>query len=80
MIVDLLVRSAWLAGDTIRSFQVKSRSTEGGPAKAIVEDGQVLIRGGFWSHRVYPNLLILAGALLAFLLAIWVARLNGLPV
>jgi hypothetical protein len=80
MIVDLMVRSAWLAGDTIRSFQVKSRSTEGGPAKAIVEDGQVLIRGGFWAHRVYPSLLILAAAILAFLLAIWVARLNGLPV
>jgi hypothetical protein len=80
LIVDLLVRSAWLAGDIIRSFQIKSRATEGGQGRMMVEDGQVEIRGGFWSHRFYPMLLILALAIAAILLAVWLARINGLPV
>ena len=78
--VDLQVRSDYVAGDVIRSFQIKSRSTEGTHSRMILEDGQVEIRGGFWSHRIFPHILIITVAILALLLAIWIARANGLPV
>jgi hypothetical protein len=78
--IDLLVRSAWVAADVMRSFQIKSRSTEDAQARMILEDGRVEIRGGFWSRRFLPHLLILTVAILALLLTIWIARTNGLPV
>jgi hypothetical protein len=78
--IDLLVRSAWTAQNAACPFKVISRSMESAQALVEVEEGQVNIRGGFWSHRVYPHLLILALTILAIFLAIWIARANGLPV
>jgi hypothetical protein len=71
IMVDLLVCSGWIKKNEARSFQVKSRPTGKDNAPQVVEDGMVMIQGGFWSHRIYPKLSLAALAVLAMALVIW---------
>jgi len=71
LVLDLLVRSRWIARDVPHAFQIKSRAVEDSQGTLSVEDGQVLVRGGFWSHHVYPYLLIAVCAIVLVALTVW---------
>lgn len=71
--LELLILSASASKDQQHSFEVVSRSIEGGDETQVVQEGSVLIRGGFWARRFVPQLIILALAVLALLLVTWAA-------
>lgn len=48
-------------------FQVFSRPAEAGCGPEVVEKGTVYFRGGFWSHKLWPQITILSIALVLFL-------------
>jgi hypothetical protein len=74
LMIDLVIHSHWVPADTSRPFLLKSRCTACEHAPLVAEDGAVQVKGGFWSHRVYPVLLILALGLGSLLAAFWLAR------
>lgn len=65
--LELSVRSMLSQGRQIESFRIVSRASEDGCGPVITEEGTVHFRGGFWSHRVWPQIAIF-GLCLVFLL------------
>ncbi len=76
-VVDLKIHSGWIKQDEARPFQVKSRAT-GQELSPLVEDGIVQIQGGFWSHHLYPKLLIAGITIAALALVAWLASIGVL--
>jgi hypothetical protein len=62
-----------------RPFQVFSRSVEQEQGPAVVEEGVVQIRGGFWTHPFLPYAVILVSALALLAFAFWLASGGVLP-
>ena len=76
LVVDLVVKSIRSGGRTGWPFQLLSRSMEGENSPVVVQEGIVHLPGGFWTHRVYPNLLIIASAfILLIAAAYWTSAL-----
>ncbi len=71
LLIDLEILSDWAPADVSRPFLLKSRSTSSESALLVAEDYAVQVKGGFWSHRAYPLLLISAISILSMGLAYW---------
>ncbi|RPI78265.1 MAG: hypothetical protein EHM41_25675 [Chloroflexi bacterium] len=64
--VDLTIRSTGEQQSNL-VFQVFSKPTEAGCGPEVVEKSTVYFRGGFWSHKFWPQITILSIALVLFL-------------
>jgi len=76
LVVDLLVKSNRSGDHAGWPFQLVSRSIEGENSPAVVQEGIVHLPGGFWTHRIYPVLLIIAVAVIFLIAAaVWASAL-----
>jgi hypothetical protein len=72
LVVDLVVRPIQTGSRMEWPFQLISRSMEEEDSVEVIEEGLVHLTGGFWIHRVYPNLVILASAIVLLIaVAYW---------
>jgi hypothetical protein len=76
--VELLIQAVQATEVVTRPFILKSRSAESQPGSVLVENGMVRIRGGFWSHQVYPPVCILLAALVLLGVVIWLSSIGVL--
>jgi hypothetical protein len=56
--IQVLLRSAWAAQDQLWPFRIYSYPVEAAQPEILHQESQVQTRGGFFSHALYPQLVI----------------------
>jgi hypothetical protein len=78
LVLDLKVQASYFSSDMSRSIQLKSQPSEGNNPTEVKADSVILVRGGFWSHKVYPPLTIVGTSTLLLALIYWLVRIGVL--
>jgi hypothetical protein len=74
--IQILLRSGWAQQDQIWPFRLLSGPAETASLQPVIQEGQIQTRGGFFSHPLYPQMLVFALSAVV-LLTLFYMKNNG---
>lgn len=75
--LSVLLRPEWSGQDQVCAFRLLSFSPDAAAPQVVVQESQIKVKGGFLSHALYPQLVVLA-VTAALLVGLFWMRSRGL--